>query len=406
MRRLCIVLALALIAGSAAAAETATDTGTFTFSHEGGLYRLKAENAPLNDILTEIAEATGIAICLDPAEKSRITTDLQRDSLEKLLDALSKSYGIVYVRDKDTKLYKIERIVAASKAAGCELEEGEIERQRVLQAIMNAAANVKRYHLKLTATMMQSGQKMDMDAELWADGEKMRMAGTTKLPGGQETETIMVSDGEVLYNYLAAMKMAMMVDLERVKAEVGEEALKQFRQYDPLDQFEKDTVRYLGVDVLDGEPVYVLEGLSKGAKEIAEALKGEGGNEFVQAMTDSMSEMFDQLTADEPGDPAKKKEVQGKAMDYLKEKMPELLSENMAYKSAVWISSGDGMPRRMTAWNSSGRELMTQVYSDVEVNPSMDEGLFEFDLPEGTKVMDQTQMVIVTTRMTLKKPQP
>ncbi len=75
------------------------------------------------------------------------------------------------------------------------------------------------------------------------------------------------------------------------------------------------------------------------------------------------------------------------------EKMKSMVP-TMPDSAKVWISTKDGLPRKMVFHTPTGEEMMSQEFRNVEVNPTLDPSLFEFTPPEGVQVTDMTDGII------------
>jgi hypothetical protein len=80
----------------------------------------------------------------------------------------------------------------------------------------------------------------------------------------------------------------------------------------------------------------------------------------------------------------------------LDDKVKALMGASMPTPEAVefWLSAEDGLPRKVLFYGENGNEMLSQSFKDVVVNPTFDENLFNFEIPEGAQVMDITEMAI------------
>jgi len=322
------------------------------FTAEGGRYELRAEDAKVADVLREIQRVTGIPIAVDETDESTVTVKAAGSSLERVLSEVSQGYAIVYGQNPDTHGYVIERVVAAGKgdAVSAALEQGELTQQEVVRRIVERSKAVKQVHQKTVMKTVMMGTSFTMDGEMWSDGDKFRMEST--VPPNQKQ--IIVSDGKVTYTYMPMMKLVQSMDMARIQAALGENAPKEMtkpgNQSNPLHGLDPDTLTYYGVETVNGEDVYVLEG-TMGAE----------------------AQMMKQVTPFAP--------------DGLK----------------CWVSVADGLPRKMTFLGADGQEMMSQEFVDVVVNQAPDPGLFVFEPPADAQVVDMTESVIAMMS-TMQKP--
>ena len=334
-----LVLAVLVFALSARAIEP----GKFTFKQEHGRFSLEANQARVSDILAEISKVTGIPITLDPNDPSTATVSAAGNSLERIITQVSQGYAMVYAQDPKTKEYQIERIVAAGQgaAATAPLKTGELQAADVVRAIIARGSTVKRYHQRTTMSMNMMGSAMNMDGEMWMDSGKFRME--TTMPPNQKQ--IIVSDGKTTYTYMPMMNMVQKMDMERIKAASSGQFKDAFNDpaasANPLNGMDPKSLKYFGTETLEGEPVYVLEG------------------------------------------------KMGGQMEKIKKMVP-MMPESAKY----WVSTTDGLPRKMVFHNDAGQEMMSQQFKSVVVNPKLDPGLFQFTVPKGAQVMDMTDATI------------
>ena len=325
------------------------EAGKFTLTGKNGTFSLQANDAKVNDVLGELAKAAHIDVALDPKDTSKTSASLADVNIEKLVTAISQSYGIIYVEDPATKQYRVERIAASgagtaeASAKGKELMPGKI-----VEAIMQRAKSVKSYHQSMSMSMSMMGNPMTMQGEMWAQGDKIRIEMTVP-PANMKQ--IIVSDGKTAYTYMPMIKMVQKMDVERLKKELGPDykdkmgAPGSSSSANPLEGMDPKSFHYRGTEELNGESVYVLEGKLGG---ISDELR----------------------------------------------KMNPMTPQNAKF----WISTKDGMPRQASFFGASGQEMMSQQFKNVTLNPQIDPALLSFTVPEGVQVVDMTDGVINMTR--------
>jgi outer membrane lipoprotein-sorting protein len=320
----------------------AVEPGKFSFKQEDGQFSIEANQAPVNEVLAEISAVTKIPMVLDPNDASTTSANAAGSSLERIINQISQGYAIIYAEDPATKAYRIERIVAAGQGAeaAAPLKPGELNAGDVVDAITKRANEVKRYHQRTSMSMNMMGSELKTDGEAWMDGGKFRMEST--MPPNQKQ--IIVSDGKTIYTYMPLMKMVQKMDVERMKAALGDKFKDQFNDpanSNPLKGMDAKSLKYYGTETLNDEPVYVVEGKI-------------GGD-----------------------------------LDKMKSMMP-----TVPETAKFWISTKDGLPRKLIFHNNTGAEMMSQEFSHVEVNPKLDPSLFEFTPPKDAQVTDMTDGVI------------
>ena len=149
--------------------------------------------------------------------------------------------------------------------------------------------------------------------------------------------TITVSDSNVVWTYMPVMKMVQRLDSQALK-EAKEESREEEDSSATFEGMLKSSVVFIGKEMLNGEEVYVLEGLPPAG---------------MQAMT---------------------------GLEF--------------GKTTVWIAVADGLLRKTQTLNKQGEAAMTATRTEVEVNVDLPDSLFTFTPPEGIQVMDMTEMVI------------
>jgi len=322
------------------------EEGQFTVNREGNRYSLEANTAPVKDILVQLAALIDIPLSVDESDEATVTANLEEVNLEKLIEGISEGYAIIYIKDSESGEYKIEKIIAAGAGEGqmSEISDGMMGSEEVVAAIMERARSVKRYHQKMKMSMSMMGQQQNMDGEMWMDGDKMYMKMTTP-PFDQEQ--IIISDGKTTYTYMPMMKMVQTMDMEKLREAVGEDtggmggAAKIGQAPDPFDGVDKTTLEFVGIENINDEEVYVLEG------------------GFISAV---------------------------KEMQAMNPFAPDA--------ARFWVSQKDGMPRKTTFYTKDGSEMMSQEYRDVVINPEIDPSKFVFEVPEDAQVVDMTDGII------------
>jgi len=185
------------------------------------------------------------------------------------------------------------------------------------------------------------GAMMTMETEEWSSGKKSRRETTNSMmPTGK---TIAISNEEVLWTYMPSMKMVQKMDMQRVKE--TKESMEKDEPESKSDSFhgmEKATIQYLGRGVLEGEEVHRLKGKSA--------------------------------------------------------KIPQELNRLQLDRIEIWIGAEDGLVRKKLGYDSEDKEVMTEIRTDIEINPSLPDSLFIFTPPEGIQVMDITDSAIDMAR--------
>ncbi|NCC50854.1 MAG: hypothetical protein EOM20_06510 [Spartobacteria bacterium] len=369
----------------------AVDTGSFVFTTDGQAWQLEANEAPVNAILEDISLKTDIPVCLDERNTSVVSVNSRRNTLEALMDDISSSYSIIYVRDPDSGAYRIERIVSTSSdgevSAECKLQESELRRKKVMETIRNAVTGITRYRqtattrIKLDMPAMEAllpGGIMEQNMKMTADGEKFhvesRIAGLEMLGA-----TLTVSDGKTMSVYVPLAHMVTTYDMEEIKKALGPEYLSDMEKtIQPFANLDEEQLAYMGIDTVNGKSMYVLEGPMK---------------EEVREYSEKMAKSVARETARQAALNAEGDDVEADMEAFGIEKMIEGLIPD---SGKIWVSTEDGMINGYTFRNRSGAEIMSGTYADIEINPPVDDELFTFTPPVDVTVNDMTDFMIET----------
>jgi outer membrane lipoprotein-sorting protein len=242
------------------------------------------------------------------------------------------------VMDMTEGTLNMMRQARTKEPEGEESEEASSEAvEAVIKEIGEKREAAQSYRSRVTQKMQMMGTMMNIETEEWSSGKKSRREMTNSMmPTGK---TIAVGDEQVLWTYMPSMKMVQKMDMQRVK-EAKEEMEKAESEEEPgsFHGMERETIQYLGRDVLEGEEVHVFKGESA--------------------------------------------------------KIPQELKRLQLKRVEIWIGVEDGLVRKKLGYNSEDKEVMTEIRTDVEINPSLPDSLFIFTPPEGVQVMDITDSAI------------
>lgn len=159
---------------------------------------------------------------------------------------------------------------------------------------------------------------------------------SSMMPGG----TITISDSGVMSTYMPAMKMAHRINMNRVKEVLRENG--DGTRPETLHGMVKESIRHVGMEVLDGEEVHLFEGQS------SDPPKGLAGVELGRIR--------------------------------------------------VWVGVNDGLTRKKVTYNKQEEEVVTETRTNVEINIDIPDSVFVLSLPEGVQVMDMTESTIDRAR--------
>ena len=313
-------------------------------SYENGKVTLECTETPAPEVLAALAKESGIPIAIDKSDTALVSGSYTNITLEKLIPKISHGSVLIYGKDKSSGAYKLERIQASREGTPQDLNSGELNQAQVIKNIIERTKGIKRFSQDISMSVNMMGMDMDIEGKMWIDGDKMRMEMLTQ---PMNMKQIMVSDGETMFTYMPSMNMVQKIDMAKLKEAMGAEfgdlmSQQSMGSANPFEGIDPESLTYLGLEELNGESTYILDGI------INESLKSiEGLGAF----------------------------------------MPDSLT--------FWISTDDGMPRKAVSYDDSGKEIFNQSYQNVITNPEPEPSLFEFNMPENDPtVMDMTDMVI------------
>jgi len=244
----------------------------------------------------------------------------------------------VKVMDMTEGTLNMLRQAQASKpaAAATERSNGETV-DAIIKEIGEKREAVQSYRSRVTQKMQMMGATMTMETEEWSSGKKSRREMTNSMmPTGK---TIAIGNEQVLWTYMPTMKMVQKMDMQRVKE--AKESMKKDEPESESNSFhsmDKETIQYLGRELWEGEEVYLFKGESA--------------------------------------------------------KIPEALKQLQMERVEIWIGVEDGLVRKKLGYDGQDKEVMTEIRTDIQVNPSLPDSLFIFTPPEGVQVMDITDSAI------------
>ncbi|MDP8234386.1 MAG: DUF2092 domain-containing protein [Candidatus Saelkia tenebricola] len=155
----------------------------------------------------------------------------------------------------------------------------------------------------------------------------------------EETYQSMYSDGAVLWQYIAMFKMVSKINIADLRKEFpnADDLIKdQSNVKSAISEIKEGEVRYIGIETLDDEEVYVFEG------EINSVVKDE------LAMTSDVASV------------------------------------------KIWVSTEDGLQRRTEYYSKDGESVAYRKMKEVKINVEIPDSEFQFQIPEGVAIMDVT----------------
>jgi len=155
----------------------------------------------------------------------------------------------------------------------------------------------------------------------------------------ENTRQYMYSDGMTIWQYMPMFKVVSKVDLAALKKEFpnAEDLVKnQSKSESSIYDIEKNDIKYTGIETLDNEEVYVFKG---------------------KVNTDVKQE--------------------------------RALPVNIV-SVKVWISTKDGLQRKVEYYSENNEVVLYQTMKDVKTNIEIPDSEFQFQVPEGVSILDAT----------------
>ena len=155
----------------------------------------------------------------------------------------------------------------------------------------------------------------------------------------QTTYQSMHSDGAVLWQYIATFKVASKIDIAGLKKEfpnVDDLVKDQANVKDAVSEIKKGCVKYVGIEILDDEEVYVFEG------------------EIDSVVKDTLAMGIDIVSV------------------------------------KIWISTEDGLQRMTEYYTKDGESVAYRKMKEVKINIEIPDSEFQFQVPLGVAIMDVT----------------
>lgn len=242
-------------------------------------------------------------------------------------------------------------VAAVAVVVGGGVLRAEDTTEQIIADLTAKAEAVKtlRADLKMTTSIM--GQTMTMEGSVLAAApDRSRMELTMDL-GVMKMDQVVVSDGTTVWTYQPAMKSAHRIDIGKVAAETG-----------------------------------------------IEQTPGQQGADLMRPFAGLPPERIDRVRAEQIGD------VRAHVFEGTPE-VPDL--PQIPFKPAkveLWVGSDDGLLRKVVMFDAQGREMISQVYENIEVDVEVPEDTFRFTPPQGVQVTDMTDSVIEMFKAMGKEP--
>jgi outer membrane lipoprotein-sorting protein len=207
-----------------------------------------------------------------------------------------------------------------------------------LAELARLVEDIESYRVTMTMEMEMMGRPLNAEQEItFKRPDKMRITGTMNMADAERQE--IYSSGDVMWIYYPKWKRATKIDMSKYK-DTGQNPSGMAESPNIMNIFQnipEDMIEYVEDEVTD-------EGLAHVFKA---------------------------------------------AMDIdLQEEMPP--NTPLPKETVYWISVDSGLPVRVIGIDENGSTIMEQTYSDFQINPEIDDSIFEFTPPEGVQVNDMT----------------
>lgn len=224
----------------------------------------------------------------------------------------------------------------------------ELPRDEIMEEIGKKAAAVQSYQADMTMSISMMGQAMVSKGRiLFRKPDRSYMEMETDM-GMMKMQQIMISDGKTMWIRQPAMNMISKIDMAKLTAATkgvqgatagmtggtGTADLS-----NPLQMLDKQTLKLLRADTVEGAEAYVFEG--------AMAQGAQAG--------------------------------------------PQAQMPFMPARIQVWVAAKDGLLRKLVMLDKEGKETMSQAYSNIVLNKDYPDSQFQFTPPAGAQVMDMTE---------------
>jgi outer membrane lipoprotein-sorting protein len=192
---------------------------------------------------------------------------------------------------------------------------------------MDKENNTRDYSYTMHMTSYFGGETKETESKTMF--KKPNMIKSIVTEPGKENQTIIVSDGKILWSYTPDTNTVTKMKISK-PSELTENDYTNI-----IDNFLNDTnVTVLGVENVDGRKTYLLETTPK---------ENDGDYELI-------------------------------------------------YKTKIWVDQETWMPLRYATYNSDGNLTMKLEIQDLQVNTGLPDSEFKFEIPEGAKIIDMGEI--------------
>jgi outer membrane lipoprotein-sorting protein len=226
---------------------------------------------------------------------------------------------------KFSSIFVLTFIVVALFASGC--AEKNLSAEQIAAQMMDKENNTRDYSYTMHVTSYFGGETKESESKTMS--KKPNMIKSIVTESGKENQTIIVSDGKIVWSYTPDTNT-----VTKMKISKASELTK--NDYtNIIDDFLNDTnVTVLGVENVDGRKTYLLETTPK-----------ENDRDY-----------------------------------------------ELIYKTKIWVDQETWMPLRYETYNSDRNLTMKLEIQDLKINTGLPDSEFKFEIPEGAKIVDMGEI--------------
>jgi len=209
--------------------------------------------------------------------------------------------------------------------------------------------NIETYKAVYRFKVEDNEQSYTTEGEIFfkkPDKVKMEMLLVLKEPMKQTV----ISNGRTMWIYILKFNQASRIDIDNLKAFFGADYFnyQEPNLCKPFKEMNRKTLRFLGIEKLNGEDMYVFE-----------------------------------------GEPSPLQIAQGN--------MPS------GSKVKLWVGVKDGLQYKTSIFDESGKEVIEHTFKDFVINQLINDYEFEFRPPSDAQVIDSTEEIKVKMKDILRK---
>lgn len=222
---------------------------------------------------------------------------------------------------KFSSIFVLTFIVVALFASGC--AEKNLSAEQIAAQMMDKENSTRDYSYTMHVTTYFGGEIKETESKTLF--KKPNMTKSIVTEPGKENQTIIVSDGKILWSYTPDTNT-----VTKIKISKASELTK--NDYtNIISEFLNDTnVTIPGVENIDGRKTYLLETTPK---------ENDGDYELI-------------------------------------------------YKTKIWVDQETWMPLRYETYNGDGNLTMKLEIQDLKVNTEIPDSEFKFEIPKSAKIVD------------------